>query len=304
MKFLLTGATGFVGPAVVRRIRERKDSFRVVTRNPVAAAQALGQDLDVASLETPAAKLFDGVDAVISLMGEPIFGKRWTPAQKAELRASRVETTKKLVAAMRSLPEGKRPKAFVSSSAVGYYGARGNEELTESGSIGVGFLADVCREWEAAALEAETFGVRTVVVRTGVVLGPGGGALAQMLPIFRLGGGGPIGSGSHWFPWIHRDDLAAMMLFAVDRAEVRGPLNGTAPNPVTNAVFTKALAKAVKRPAFFPVPPFMLRLVFGESAEILTTGQRVLPAKALAAGYAFSYPEIGAALAQILPHCP
>ena len=303
MKFLLTGATGFVGPAVVRRLRERKDTFRVVTRDPVSAAQALGQGLETYPLSAPVARLFEGVDAVVNLMGEPIFGKRWSPAQKFALRASRVDGTKRLVAAMKELPPEKRPKVFVSGSAVGFYGARGNEEIDESGSIGVGFLADVCREWEAAALEAEALGVRTVVLRTGVVLGPGGGALAQMLPIFRLGGGGPIGSGSHWFPWIHRDDLAGLILHAVDKVEVKGPLNGSAPSPVTNAVFTKALGKAVRRPAFFPVPPFALRLAFGESADILTSGQRVLPAKALATGYSFQYPTIEAALTQILPHC-
>lgn len=303
MKFLLTGATGFVGPAVVRRLRERKDTFRLVTRDPVAAAQALGQDLETITLAAPAAKLFEGVDAVVNLAGEPIFGKRWSAAQKVALRASRVDGTKRLVAAMKELPPEKRPKVFVSGSAVGFYGARGNEELDETGAIGVGFLADVCREWEAAALEAEALGVRTVVLRTGVVLGPDGGALAQMLPIFKLGAGGPIGSGSHWFPWIHRDDLAGLILHAIERADVKGPLNGTAPSPVTNAVFTKALGKALRRPAFFPVPPFMLRLVFGESAEILTSGQRVLPAKALAGGYAFRYPTIDAALAQIIPLC-
>jgi uncharacterized protein (TIGR01777 family) len=304
MKFLLTGATGFVGPALVRRLKERKDTARVVTRDPVAAAQALGQDVDAVALDAPPAKLFEGVDVVVNLMGEPIFGRRWSAEQKVRLRNSRVEGTKRLVDAMRALPADKRPKALISASAIGYYGARGNEELGEDGPIGVGFLADVCREWEDAARAAETLGVRTAIVRVGVVLGPGGGALERMLPIFRLGGGGPIGSGAHWFSWIHRDDLAGLILHCADRPEVRGPVNGTAPNPVTNAAFTKALAKAVRRPAFFPVPPFMLKLVFGESAEILTTGQRVLPKAALASGYAFKYPDVDAALAAILPLCP
>lgn len=300
MKVLLTGATGFVGPAIVRRLRERKDTFRIVTRNPVGAAQALGQDLDVVALDAPPATWFAGVDAVVNLMGEPIFGARWTPAQRARLRSSRVDGTRRLVAALGALPAEKRPKVMVSASAIGFYGARGNEELGEDAPVGVGFLPDVCREWEEAARGAEAHGIRTAIVRVGVVLGAEGGALAQMLPIFRLGLGGPIGAGRHWFSWIHRDDLAGLFVHALDRADVSGPVNGTAPHPVTNGDFTKALAKALRRPAFFPVPPFALRLAFGDSAEILTTGQRVEPRKALATGYAFRHPTIDAALAAIL----
>jgi uncharacterized protein len=297
MKFLVTGATGFVGAGLVRRIRERKDTFRVVSRDPVHAAMALGQDLDVVAATDPAPRLFDGVDAVVNLMGEPIFGRRWTEEQKRKIRSSRVDGTRRLVDGMKALPPDKRPKALVSASAVGFYGPHGNEELDESAPVGVGFLPDVCREWEDAARGAEACGVRVVITRFGVVLGPQGGALATMLPIFRAGLGGPIGAGRQWMSWIHRDDVAGILIHAAEKADVRGALNATTPNPVTNADFTKALAKTLHRPAIFPVPPVMLRLLFGASAEVLTTGQRVLPKRTLESGYVFQRPELAGALA-------
>lgn len=300
MRVLVTGATGFVGPAVVSKFRARKDAVRIVTRDMVKATAELGPELDVVSLKDPPAKCLGGVDAVVNLMGEPIVGKRWTDAQRAELRRSRVDATRALVQAMRGLPEGERPKVLVSASAVGWYGPCGDEELTEESAAGHGFLEDMCRDWEAAAREAESLGVRVVMIRIGIVLGKNGGALEKMLPPFRLGLGGPIGNGAHWMSWIHKDDLARLIVFAVDTPTLAGPVNGTAPSPVTNGTFTRALSKTLGRPAVFPVPPFALKLALGDAAVLLTTGQRVIPRKALRAGFAFNYANVEDALAQIL----
>jgi uncharacterized protein len=300
MKWLVTGATGFVGTAVVRKLRERKDSFRVVTRDVASAAAALGQDLDAVALDAAPTALLSGVDAIVNLMGEPIFGRRWSKEQRRRIRASRVDGTRRLVEACAALPEGSRPKVLVSGSAVGFYGDRKDQEVDETTGPGVGFLADVCREWEEAALGAEKLGVRVVLVRTGVVLGPFGGALAQMLPIFKLGLGGRIGDGRQWMPWIHRDDLAGVFLHAADKVDLRGALNGTAPTPVRNADFTTALGAALKRPTVFPVPAFALRVLFGESAEILTTGQKVLPRRTLESGFTFKYQDVASALKDVV----
>jgi uncharacterized protein len=296
MKVLVGGGTGFIGSALVRKLASRKDSARVITRDASKAAFELGQDVDCVAPGADAATLLGGADAVVNLAGESIFGRRWTSAQKERIRQSRVGATRTLVAAMGAVPPAQRPKVFVSGSAVGYYGPRGDQELDESAMSGQDFLAEVCKEWEKTALEAEAHGVRVVLVRTGIVLGPGGGALGQMLPIFRLGAGGPIGSGDQYMSWIHRDDLVGMILHAIATPAVTGPMNGSAPNPVTSKAFAKVLGKVLRRPAVLPAPRFALRLAFGESADILATGQRVLPNRALASGYVFAFPDLDAAL--------
>jgi uncharacterized protein (TIGR01777 family) len=224
-------------------------------------------------------------------------GQRWTVEAKQRIRESRVVGTRKLVEALATLP--RRPEALICASAIGYYGSRGDEILTESSAPGSGFLPEVCVAWEREAQAAEALGIRVVRVRTGVVLAAGGGALARMLPPFRMGVGGRLGSGRQWMSWIHLEDMAALFRFAVE-SQVRGALNGVAPHAVTNSEFTRELAHALGRPAVFPVPEFALRLLFGEMAEVLLASQRVAPGAAQAAGFRFRFPQLAPALAGLL----
>jgi uncharacterized protein (TIGR01777 family) len=240
---------------------------------------------------------------VFNLAGDPVASGRWTAAKKARIRDSRVLGTRNLVAALAKLEQ--RPRVLVSASAVGYYGDRGDETLDEQSPPGSDFLAEVCAAWEREAAVARELGIRVVPIRIGVVLGRGGGALAKMLLPFRLGVGSPLGSGNQYMPWIHLDDLVDLMLFAADRETVVGPLNGTAPHPATNRQFTYALGRAVGRPTFLPaVPGVALKLLAGEFAEVLLASQRAMPQAALAAGYAFRYPALEAALQAILSQSP
>jgi uncharacterized protein (TIGR01777 family) len=250
---------------------------------------------DASRGEPPADSLQD-VDAVIHLAGEPV-AQRWNAHARQAIRQSRVTGTRNLVQALAKLP--KKPEVLVCASAVGYYGSRGDEILNESSSPGADYLAQICVDWEQEAQAAEASGIRVVRVRTGLVLDARGGALPRMLPPFRMGVGGKLGSGKHWMSWIHLEDLAALFQFALANP-VTGPLNGVAPNPVINADFTRALAAAVHRPAIFPVPAFALRLLFGEMSEILLSSQRALPQAAEAAGFRFRYPELAPALAAVL----
>jgi uncharacterized protein (TIGR01777 family) len=248
-------------------------------------------------LGPPPADVFNGIDVIFHLAGEPIADGRWTKARKQRICDSRVIGTKHLVDGLAKLD--RRPPVLISSSAVGYYGSRGDELLTESSAPGDDFLADVCVAWEKAAIEAERLGMRVVLSRTGVVLGPGG-ALKKMLVPFKLGLGGRLGSGRQYMPWIHLDDLVGLMLFAAEQQANRGPMNAVAPTPITNREFTRALAHALHRPAILPAPYFGMRLLFGEFASILFASQRVLPDVATKQGYKFQYPEINTALAEIL----
>jgi hypothetical protein len=236
-------------------------------------------------------------DAVVHLAGEPI-AQRWTAAAKQRIRESRVEATRRLVAQLAKLERA--PRVLVAASAIGIYGSRGDEVLTEASAPGSDFLAEICVAWEQAAREAAALGIRVVSVRFGIVLGREGGALARMLPPFRLGVGGRLGSGRQWMSWIHLEDALGLLEFALGRDALAGPLNATAPNPVVNAEFTRRLAAALHRPAFTPAPAFALKLMFGEMAGMLLNGQRVEPRAALAAGYTFRYPELAPALNQLL----
>jgi hypothetical protein len=235
-------------------------------------------------------------DAIVNLAGEPI-AQRWTREAKRKIRESRIVGTRRLVQALAQLP--KRPGVLVSASAIGYYGNRGDEILTESSAPASGFLAELCRDWEKEADAAESLGVRVVKLRIGVVLGSGGGALARMLPPFKMGVGGRLGSGKQWMSWIHIDDVAGLIRFALDDPTIRGPVNATAPNPVTNAEFTGILASALHRPAFMPVPAVALKTLFGEMSSVLLDSQRVLPRVAESAGYQFKYKALPPALAQL-----
>ena len=280
MRIAVTGGTGFIGGRLIPRLRAHGHES-VLLRH--------GDDWPSVAL--------DGMDAVIHLAGEPV-AQRWTAEAKRRIRESRVEGTQGLVQALAET--ARKPAVLVSGSAIGFYGDRGDEELTEESAVGRGFLADVAREWEKAADEARTLGIRVVKIRTGIVLGPEGGTLKKLVPIIRAGIGGRVASGRQWMSWIHADDMAELLVFAVEQAGVCGALNATAPNPVTNAEFTRQLAAVLHRPAAFPVPLFALRLLYGEMAEVVAGSQRVLPRAAEAAGFQFGYPDLRGALDQLL----
>ncbi len=279
MKITLTGASGFIGRAVTGRL------------------QAAGHEIE--PLRTRETVQVPPCDAVVHLAGEPV-AQRWTDEAKRRIRDSRVEGTRRLVESLGRLSPP--PAVLVCASAIGIYGSRGDEILTENSPPGSGFLAEVCVAWEREAQRAGALGVRVVSPRIGVVLGRGGGALERMLPIFRRGAGGHLGSGRQWMSWIHLDDLAALIEFALSNSGLRGPVNATAPRPVTNIEFTHSLGAALHRPALLPAPAFALRLKFGEMASILLDSQRVVPEAIQAAGFQFRYPELDPALSSILAY--
>lgn len=293
---LVTGASGLVGTALVARWRARGRPVRTLVRRRPAAPGEFFWDPVRGELD-PAA--LAGVGAVVHLAGENIAAGRWTARRKAAIRASRVEPTRLLAAACAARPE--RPAVFIGASATGIYGDRGDERLDESAAPGAGFLADVCAAWEAALAPAAAAGIRTVALRTGVVLTPSGGALAKMLPLFRLGLGGRLGSGRQWFSWIALGDLLGAIEHVLDAPDVAGPVNSVAPGAVTNAEFTAALAAALRRPAFLPAPAFALKLALGEMAEAaLLAGARVEPRRLLASGFVFRWPQLAPALRHLL----
>ena len=298
MRVAVAGGTGFIGRALVQALLCDGHEVVVLTRVAAPAAQSTERLRFVAwqpQQTGPWTEALVGVDGVINLAGEPLIGRRWTSAQKAIILSSRVAATDALVEAMRR--SSTRPQVLVNASAVGYYGPHGDESLDESSPAGQGFLADVCHQWEAAAMQAESSGVRVVCLRIGVVLAPDGGALAKMAPPFTMFVGGPIGSGRQWLSWIHRDDVVGMIRWSLTHPEVRGPLNATATVPVTMRDFTQALGRAMSRPSWLPAPAFALRALLGEAADVLLTGQRVLPSVAQRLGYAFVYPALETALA-------
>lgn len=300
MKVLVTGATGFVGRVLVRQLLEAGDDVVVLTRHISGAALTLGSKCQFFqwknTLELPPLEAFVGVDAVINLMGEGIAEKRWSDDQKKKIYNSRIDGTKSLVSAMKELGD-KAPKSFVSTSAIGIYGPRGDEEITESEKVnGQDFLSHVCVDWEKEALKAESF-ARVCLLRVGVVLGRNGGALAKMLPIFKLGGGGPLGSGKQWMSWVHIEDLAGMYIRAAKDSTFKGVYNATAPYPATNKDFSKMLGKVLKRPAFAPAPGFVIDAVFGEMSTVLLDGQRVIPKRLDSeAHFHYRYPTLEMAL--------
>lgn len=293
MQITLTGASGFIGNRLTAQLRASGHTLRALGRRAVPGIPTTVWD---GSGPAPAEAL-TGANAVIHLAGEPV-AQRWNEDVKRRIRDSRVMGTRQLVDALAQLDA--KPEVLVCASAIGYYGSRGDDLLTEVCGPGEGFLEDVCVAWEREADRAAALGVRVVKIRIGIVLGQEGGALAQMLPPFRMGVGGPLGGGRQWMSWIHVDDLVAMFQFALEHREVSGVLNGTAPHPVTNSQFTRELARALHRPALFPVPAFALRLLFGEMSRILLASQRVIPEAAQLAGFAFRYPELRPALAAIL----
>lgn len=300
MKGLVTGATGFIGKRLLRRLERRVVLSRDFTRakKTLAEANAAIFPWDADREAAPIAA-FDGVDAVFHLAGDPVAEGRWTPAKKARIRDSRVMGTRRLVDTLAALD--RKPEVLISGSAVGWYGNRGDETITEKTSPGDDFLSEVCVAWEREAMRATELGIRVVTVRTGIVLGSGGGALAKMLTPFRLGAGSALGSGKQFMPWIHVDDLVDMMIFAAERKTITGPINGVSPNPVTNNEFTKTLGKVLGMPTFMPaIPGFMVKLMFGEFGDILLHSQKAQPVVPLEAGFKFSHPALEGALRDVL----
>ena len=297
MRTLITGGTGLIGQVLLPRL----ENAVVLTRDPARAGTRLGAvEAHAWKPETgppPLAALRE-VDIAFNLAGEPVAEGRWTAERKRRIRDSRVLGTRHLVAAIAKLE--RRPRVLVSASAVGYYGDRGDEELDETSAVGRGFLAEVCAEWEREALAAAQLGVRVVCVRLGIVLAPGGGALAKMLPPFRMGLGGPLAGGRQWMPWVHVEDVVGLLLHASRDDRIRGPVNAVGPRPVTNGEFTRALGLALHRPALLPVPRVMLRAAFGEMSDVLTASQRVFPRVAERYGYVFNHTELAGALDSVL----
>ena len=314
MRIFLTGGTGMIGRPLVRRLRARGDEVVVVSRS----ADAIRREAEFRGVRVvpgdpgvagPWQDEVDGVDVVVNLAGHNLFAERWSPPVRAKIRDSRVLAVDHLIEAIRAARA--RPAAFVQGSAVGYYGATGDEELDESGPSGSDFLAVVCREGEGAARAAADLGLRLATVRTGVVLGRGQGALGVMAPAFRWGGAAPIGGGTghplrpgrgqQWVSWIHLDDIVGLFLLAIDDPGAAGPINGTAPMPARNVDFARALARAVHRPMLPVGPPdVLLRLMLGGVSSAVTTGQRALPRRALSLGYRFEHPELDEAIRSAL----
>lgn len=287
----LTGATGFIGRKIIDLALRRGHEIVAFTRNPQRTIP--GCTMRAFSLEAPPDIM--GCEALIHLAGEPVFGL-WTAAKKRRIVESRVLGTRRLVEAIHAAQE--KPEVLVSSSAIGFYGDRGEEELTETSPAGAGFLPETVQAWEAEAMKAQ--GIRVALLRTSLVLGKGGGALGPMAPIFRFGLGGRLGSGRQWMSWIHLEDIAQLALFAAENLDVHGPLNAAAPWPARNADFTRTLARTLHRPAFFHVPAFALRLALGDFSHELLDSKRVLPAAALEHGFGFRFSELAPALANLL----
>jgi uncharacterized protein len=301
MKVTVTGATGMIGRRLVEELLARGDAVTVLSRDAERASRTFSGRVDAQRWadprhEQPPAAALAGHDGVVHLLGEPV-AQRWTASAKREIRDSRVLGTRNLVAALRALEEGaERPEVLVSQSASGFYGPRGDEHVDESEPAGGDFLARVCVEWEATARAAQAPGTRVAITRTGVVLSESGGALAKMLPPFKLGVGGPVAGGRQYVPWIHADDVVGGLVHCLDSADATGPVNLTAPEPVTNAGLSKALGRVLRRPAVAPVPALAVKALYGQMAQIVTTGVRAVPRRLGELGYEFRQPDLDAAL--------
>lgn len=299
MNVTVTGGTGFVGRAAIRALLARGDHVTAVTRNPAAARGGLPGSVDLVGWEDgPLDAAVAASDAVLHLAGEQVVGRRWTRELKDEIMKSRVDTAGRVVSAMKRAE--RRPRVLVSASGVGFYGARGNDPATEMDAQGADFLAEVAAAWEGAARAAEPLGVRVVCARLGIVFGKGGGAISEMARPFRFFVGGPIGTGAQVVSWVHLDDAVRILLLCLDDPALSGPVNVVAPNAVTNAELAEELGRVLHRPSAFRVPSAAIRMLFGQGAEPILTGQRAVPAVLLAHGFSFDYPRVADALKEVL----
>ena len=294
MKILITGASGLIGKALQKSFAEKGYEMLLATRSEPKDDKHIQWNADTGFREEDLARL-EGLDAVIHLAGENIAGFRWTEEKKKAIRDSRVFGTRSMIETFDKLND--KPKTFISGSAIGFYGDRGDDEMTESSPAGKTFLAEVCKEWEAESRRAEDLGIRTVLLRTGIVLSKDGGALATMMTPFKFGVGGVIGDGKQWMSWISLDDVVGIINYALENENVRGAVNLTSPNPVTNEEFTKTLGSVLYRPTFLPLPEFAVHMVFGEMGDaLLLDSTRVIPKRMKDAGYEFKYSELKTAL--------
>jgi len=295
---LITGGSGFIGSSLVPALLEQGYDITILSREAKKTKQQFDNKVKtITRIGSISGKEY--FDVVINLAGQGIADKKWSEKIRKQLRASRIDITKDLVAYFERA--NVKPAVFISGSATGFYGLKGEEELTEQSIGDKSFSSRLCKDWEAAAKKAEELGVRTCYLRTGIVLGKGGGALAKMLPPFKLGLGGPMGSGKQYMSWIHRDDIVGLIKHIIETETLTGPVNGTAPTPVNNKTFSKTLGKVLRRPAFMPLPGFVLKMLMGEMGkELLLCGQRVMPEKALQSGYEFTHPTLEGALSNIL----
>lgn len=305
MKVAVTGGTGFVGSRLVEQLEGTGIETVLLTRNAQKARSQFPADVykNVSIIEYDSLQSGDwqaqisGCDAVVNLAGEPISGSRWTPERKTLLMDSRVVTTTKLVQAIAMAPV--RPKVFISTSAIGFYGTSETGTFDESSAAGSDYLAEICTKWEAAAMDVKATGARLVILRFGIVLGMGG-AIGKMLPPFRLFAGGPIGTGKQWFSWIHQDDVVALIMQALTQESMEGVYNATAPNPVTMNELCSEMGKTLGRPSWLPVPAFILETMLGEGASLVLEGQKVLPKRSIESGFKFGYASVSEALKQVL----
>jgi uncharacterized protein (TIGR01777 family) len=295
MNLLITGGTGFIGSALCARLLEEKHHIVVLSRYPEAIKLPIKAVTDLEQLTDD-----DIFDVVINLAGEPIANKRWSDQQKQHIFSSRIDTTETLIAYFKKSKN--KPKLLINGSAIGYYGiGRTNDAIDEKAGGDDSFSSQLCQKWEATALAAEALGIRTCLLRTGIVIGKNGGALNKMLLPFKMGLGGRIGHGKQWMPWIHLDDLVGIILYCINHDNLKGAINGTSPNPVINQVFTKTLGTALKRPTIFPMPKMVVQLLMGQMGEeLLLAGKRVLPRKILDAGYNFQYKKLENALKDVI----
>lgn len=295
MNILITGGTGFIGSALCSRLLEENNKIVVLSRHPEKIKSPIKAIADLNDLKDR-----DIFDVVVNLAGEPIANKRWSDKQKQQIFSSRIDITEKLISYFEKLEN--KPKLLISGSAIGYYGIDKTDNIIEEKEKGDNsFSSELCQKWEAVALKAEKLGVRTCLLRTGIVLGKNGGALSKMLLPFKMCLGGRIGHGKQWMSWIHIDDLVGIILYCINHDNLKGAVNGTSPNPVTNQVFTKTLGMTVKRPTIFPMPVIIVKLLMGKMGEeLLLAGKKIVPKKALDAGYTFKYKTLEEALINVV----